>query len=122
MRSIALVATLVCLPAAPALGSDAPFHEPNAVILNITQDDLNRVVRDLFHANGASTLEGTRDRPSRGIYDFRYRVGLSEPVLLLEQDRNQCNYGCCLKTNNPPNTRNRALTQKDKRSRLYPTL
>jgi hypothetical protein len=80
---------LICLPAAASPDDDAPFHEPNAVILNITESDLNRIVRGLFHAADGvdgSRLEGNRTREKRGIYDFRYSAGLSEPVLELHED------------------------------------
>ena len=64
----------------PASAGGTPYHEPNAVIINITEDDLNRMLRDLFHAAGASTIEGSKDQLSRGISDFRYRADFSEPI------------------------------------------
>jgi len=76
---------LFLLAVAPALG-DAVFHEPNAVLVNITEEDLNLIVREAFHANGASRIEGVTDRPDRGITGLRYEAGFSEPVLTLGRD------------------------------------
>jgi hypothetical protein len=76
---------LLGLAAAPAFGESA-FHEPNAVLINLTEEDLNLIIRDAFHANGASRIEGARSELSRGISDFRYEAGISDPVLTLGDD------------------------------------
>lgn len=86
MRPLALSTVLLCLAAAPAIGSEAPFFEPNAVLINITEEDLNRIALDAFHAKGASTIEGERQRLSRGLSELHYRAGLSEPILTLGRD------------------------------------
>jgi hypothetical protein len=80
------VLVLAMVAIGPALAGGEPYHEPNAVIINITEDDLNRMIRDLFHANGASTIEGGKEQLSRGLSDFRYRADFSEPVLRLGED------------------------------------
>ena len=86
MRPLALLTVLLCLSVAPAVGSEAPFFEPNAVLINITEEDLNRIALDAFHAKGASRIEGDRQQLSRGLSELHYRAGLSEPVLTLSRD------------------------------------
>ena len=85
MRLLARSSMLLALAVTPALG-ESVFHEPNAVLINITEEDLNLIIREAFHANGASRIEGVRDEPSRGISDLRYQAGFSDPVLTLGQD------------------------------------
>jgi hypothetical protein len=77
---------LLCLAVVPAVGSEAPFFEPNAVLINITEEDLNRIALDAFRATGASRIEGDRKQLSRGLSELHYRAGLSEPVLTLGRD------------------------------------
>jgi hypothetical protein len=77
---------LLCLAVAPAIGSEAPFFEPNAVLINITEEDLNRIALDAFHARGASRIEGEKQRLSRGLSELHYRAGLSEPIVTLGRD------------------------------------
>jgi hypothetical protein len=86
MRSFACSTVLLCLSVAPAAGSAVPFFEPNAILVNLTEEDLNRIVRDAFHAHGASRIEGARRELSRGVSDLCYRAGLSEPVVTLHRD------------------------------------
>jgi hypothetical protein len=77
---------VLCLAVAPAIGSESPFFEPNAVLINITEQDLNRIALDAFRAKGASRIEGDRRQLSRGLSDLHYQAGLSEPVLTLDHD------------------------------------
>ncbi len=86
VKSLALSLALSSSIVAPATAGDTTFQESNAVLLNVTQADLNRVLRDAFHASGAARLQGTRDRASRGISDVTYTAGLSEPTLTLSPD------------------------------------
>jgi hypothetical protein len=71
---------------APADRTAGVFHEPNAVVINITEPDLNRIVRAGFSRDGGLRFEGTRENASKGIFDLRYEVDLSEPILTLGED------------------------------------
>jgi hypothetical protein len=73
------------LAVAPAAG-DSVYYEPNAVLIHITEEYLNRIVRDVVRTDGLSRIEGTRHELSRGISDFHYRAGFSDPVLTLGDD------------------------------------
>lgn len=64
-----------------------PFHEPDAVILSVTEADLERIVREALLPNGPR-VEGRREHVSRGVTDLRYSAELSEPVLRLDEDGN----------------------------------
>ena len=61
------------------------YRQSNAVLINVTEQDLNVILRSLVRAKGGPELEGTRDSSSRGISDLRYRALLSEPVLMLDE-------------------------------------
>jgi hypothetical protein len=68
-------------PPAPA------FVEPAAVLLSLSEESLNRIVVDSFHANGGSRVAGARARVSSRVADLRYQANLSDPVLRLYDDR-----------------------------------
>jgi hypothetical protein len=76
---LALVALVV---PAPGRAFDT-FHQSDAVLINVTQQDLNVMVRSLVRANGGPNLEGSRDRSSKGISGLHYHASLTEPVLTL---------------------------------------
>ena len=63
-----------------------PYHEPSAVLLNISEADLNRIVRDVFREHVGSKLEGTSSDPSRGVRDLRYAASFSDPVVDFDDD------------------------------------
>jgi hypothetical protein len=86
MRSRFLSTVLLCVSVAPAAADTVPFFEPNAILVNLTEADLNRIVRDAFHARGASRIEGAKHELSRGVTDLCYRAGLAEPVVTLHRD------------------------------------
>ena len=85
MRRIAVCALLLCATITSAAGAPA-FHEPNAVLVNITEDDLNLILRDAFRTRYGSGVEGTKDDPSRGVESLHYQVSFSEPLLSLGED------------------------------------
>lgn len=81
--------TLSLLP--PLAGTAAAqttgrFYEPDAILLNVTQQDLNRILQASFIANGGPSFEGSSDRASKGITGLRYRAELSEPMVQLGDD------------------------------------
>ena len=87
MRPIALAAAMLLLCTdLSAFEPAAPFHEPNAVLLNISEADLNRIARDAFREHFGTTVEGATSDPSRGIRDLRYEATFSEPVLELDTE------------------------------------
>jgi len=85
-----------CLPVAflllaPALAAAAepdsqdgpPFHDPNAVLVNLTEADLNSILLDAFHAAGGPSFTGTQQRVSSSMSGLHYAAEFSEPVLSL---------------------------------------
>jgi hypothetical protein len=68
-----------------ALEPTTPFHEPNAILINISEADLNRIARDAFREH-YTTISGATSNPSRGIQDLRYEATFSEPILELDDD------------------------------------
>jgi len=69
----------------PARAGDN-FHEPGAVIVNITERDLNRILQGTFRSSGGPRFEGTQERGSKSTSDLHYLAELSEPVLHLGED------------------------------------
>ena len=87
MRPFALAAAMLLLSGdLSAFEPAAPFHEPNAVLLNISEADLNRIARDAFREHFGTRVEGTTSDPSRGVRDLRYEATFSEPVLELDTE------------------------------------
>jgi len=80
-----LFAPLLPAPTLPALPA-APYAESGAVLLNLSERSLNRIVVDSFRANGGPRVAGERARVSSRVGDLRYRVNLSEPVFQLGGD------------------------------------
>ena len=77
------------LPAQPSAPPPpaATFSEPAAVLLNLSERSLNRILVDSFHRNGGPRVAGDRARVSSRVGDLRYSANLSEPVLRLGEDR-----------------------------------
>ncbi|NIL99985.1 MAG: hypothetical protein GTN89_12470 [Acidobacteria bacterium] len=76
--------TLLLLASQLSAYERAPsFHESNAVLLNVSETDLNRIVRDAFREHLGTKIEGASSDPSRGIRELRYEATFSEPVLEL---------------------------------------
>ena len=63
-----------------------PVHEPNAILINISEPDLNRIVRDAFREQLGTRIEGLSSDASRGVQDLRYAATFSEPNLELDTD------------------------------------
>lgn len=78
--------TVLLLLFAPASAEQRPFFEPDAVLLNLTEQDLNRVLQDSILANGGPVFEGTSDGVSRTVSDLRYYADLTLPVLSLGEE------------------------------------
>jgi len=71
---------------ARAANAPAPYSESAAVLLNVSERDLNRIVVDAFHANGGPSFEGEKERVSSSVADLRYHARFSDPVIRLEKD------------------------------------
>lgn len=56
------------------------------MLLNLSEESLNRIVVDSFHANGGPHVEGERERVSSRVGGLRYQASLSDPVLRLGED------------------------------------
>lgn len=85
MRKLSLVALLLLnLPALPGSAAETPaFHEPSAVVVNLTEADLNHVLRELFVSAGGAHLTGESERVSKGVFGLSYEADLSVPELTL---------------------------------------
>ena len=81
---------LLLLPSVPtitrAADSPASFSEPAAVLLNVSERDLNRIIVDAFHANGGPRFAGGKERVSSSVADLRYSARFSDPVVRLGRD------------------------------------
>jgi hypothetical protein len=64
----------------------ALFTESAAVLFNVSERDLNRIVVDSFHANGGPRFEGEKERVSSSVAGLRYHALFSDPVLRLGKD------------------------------------
>lgn len=88
MRHVVAAALLFAsmVPIASAVEPAAKFSETSAVLLNVSERDLNRIVVDSFHANGGPQFAGEKERVSSSVADLRYRALLSDPVVRLGTD------------------------------------
>jgi hypothetical protein len=68
------------------VASPGGFRERDAVVVSVTESDLNRILRGTLRSRGGPVFEGASDNPSKGITGMRYRVSVSEPVLKLGSD------------------------------------
>ncbi len=87
MRPFVLAASVLLLSGElSAFEPTQPFHVPNAVLVNISEADLNRIVRDAFRESVGPSIERVSSDLSRGIRDLRYAARFSEPVLALDTE------------------------------------
>jgi hypothetical protein len=88
--AILLALLLADLPLIPSTRAAAPgtgrYAEPNAVLVNVTESDLNRVLSGTLLAGGGSFFEGSLTSLSKGFSDVHYRASVSDPVLKLSPD------------------------------------
>jgi hypothetical protein len=82
----ALIVGLIPNAIAAADAGSAAFHVPDAVLLNITEQDLNHILTESFRIDGTRRFTGTTSEVSRGVYDLHYSADLSEPVLTLGEN------------------------------------
>lgn len=71
----------------------AAITERDALILRVTQSDLNAVLRDVSATHGWQRFGGKRARSSRGVHDLRYDVTLSPPQVTLDGDTGEISLG-----------------------------
>ncbi len=69
--------------AAGGAAAAEPGSTPDAVVVRLTEADLNRILRGAFHASGGPVYSGQRANVSRAVHGMRYELRLSEPVLAL---------------------------------------
>lgn len=86
MRLSAFLIALVATSAAAAVIEPGTIEQPNAVLINISEHDLNRIALGAFHAEGGPRLEGRRSEASSGVSDVSYHADLSDPVVRLGRD------------------------------------
>jgi hypothetical protein len=83
LPSLPALADSTVPPAPPASPAAPAFHASNAVLVNLTEDDLNGVLQELFAAAGDGRVSGEAEQVSKGLYDLRYDAELSRPELAL---------------------------------------
>lgn len=85
-----LYVALLLLPSAPAITRaaepPASYSESAAVLFNVSERDLNRIVVDSFRKNGGPRFEGKKERVSPSVAGLRYRALFSDPVIRLGKD------------------------------------
>jgi hypothetical protein len=75
------------LPVVHAATEGGPeTHEPNAVVINLTEEDLNLLLREAFLTTGGRRIEGVREQVAGGLSDLRYEAQLSDPELTLGEN------------------------------------
>lgn len=62
------------------------FYDSNAIVVNVTEADLNRILQGSLHAWGGPEFAGSKLKFGKGLSDLRYHVSVSEPVLRLGPD------------------------------------
>lgn len=60
-----------------------PWRAPSAVIVGLSEQDLNRIALETFRAGGGPDFAGFRDRLGKGASDVRWTARLSEPAVSL---------------------------------------
>ena len=90
MRFLCVALLLVSPAAGTTRAADPPASvaEPAAVLLNVSEKDLNRIVVDAFHRNGGPRFAGEKGRVSSSVADLRYQAHFSDPVIRLGRDGN----------------------------------
>ena len=72
---------LVVIPSASSQAQQAPaFFDPNAIVVNVSEDDLNLALQDLWNEMG-SRFQGTKAEVSSTAYGLHYDGRLSMPVI-----------------------------------------
>ena len=62
------------------------YREPDAVLINIPEHDLNLILHQAFRSIGGPRFEGRKAKVSRSVKNLEYHVELSEPVLELGEN------------------------------------
>jgi len=83
MRAVVCL-ILLLLPLA-AIGAPVEYHEENAVLINLTEAHLNRIVQDLFTEHGGERIDGGSARLNKHVSELSYSAGLSAPRLTLSE-------------------------------------
>ena len=76
---VSVLLSLGAIAAQPA----PPFVRRDALLVNVTESDLNRIVLGAFHSNGGPNFEGTRHRVSAAVSELTYEARLSDPLVTL---------------------------------------
>jgi hypothetical protein len=84
--SVALLLLPSVLGITRAAEPPASFSEPAAVLFNVSERDLNRIIVDSFRANGGPRFDGEKERVSSSVAGLRYRALFSDPVIRLGKD------------------------------------
>jgi hypothetical protein len=78
-----LVTALMFASAAGAANAAGPYYQPDAIVLNLTESDLNRVLREAVFSATGPALQGEQPEVSDGVQDLRYYAEFSDPRIRL---------------------------------------
>jgi hypothetical protein len=62
------------------------FFDPDAILVNITESDLNLAIQNAFESADGANLEGESTSESRSVSGLRYRARFSAPAIDLLSD------------------------------------
>jgi hypothetical protein len=76
---------LVFVLCAPSHAAEAPpYYDPNAIVINVSERDLNLALEDLWNSMG-SGFEGTKEQMSSSGRGLHYKGRFSTPVIDLRE-------------------------------------
>lgn len=81
-RAVRWLAPAVAIAVSPLTVASGSFYDDGALLINITQADLNRVLASGFEG-GSRVVEGGAERIGKGVEGLSYRADLSAPRLTL---------------------------------------
>ena len=81
LRTVGIVTLL--LPLSLMAAERGSFERPGALLLNVTESDLNHIVQGSFHLKGGPNFAGTKRRSSASVSGLTYHATLSEPIVAL---------------------------------------
>ena len=78
-----LAAALIFAWAALPGSAAEPYYQPDAIVLNLTEGDLNRILREAVLSATGPRLQGEQPEVSDGVQDLSYYAEFSEPRITL---------------------------------------
>jgi hypothetical protein len=81
-----LVAVLIFAWVAGFGNAAEPYYQPDAIVLNLTESDLNRVLREAVFSAAGPALRGEQPEVSDGVEGLSYYAEFSDPRIRLGKD------------------------------------